>query len=538
MKFSLEEILEATGAKILKNEAEKDDEFTFSTDTRTIKEGEIYLPLKGESFDGEKFVDKALEAGAVGFFITKEKGKREKQKEKSIEELQTLSTITPLIPIPSPARGDGSSPSTLQPFNLSTFQPKLVLQVENTLTAYLQLANFYRKKINPITVAITGSSGKTTTKEMAYRVAQEKFKTHKSELNFNNEIGLCKTILSMPKDTEILILEMGMRGLGEIELLSKYSEPDIAIIANVGTAHIGRLGSKENIAKAKCEIVKYMKENGILIAHEDDLIKKEIIKNYPPPQPSPLSLAPAELRRQGYSPRTSAVPFVKGGGSSSQTIQPFNTSTFQPIYFSLDKVNILNRKIGYSKFEYKNHEYELNIEGDYNIQNSLAAIEMGLKLGMKESEIASGLKKYSPIEKRWEIQEVGGFKIINDSYNANPDSMQAAIKTVLDVYAPPLLLVLGDMGELGENEVDYHKQIGKFLIKNIKQNVNVITVGKLANEITKVLDKNGIFSENFENNLQTSLYILDNVKIGTTIVLKASRSMKFEEIIERVNGKQ
>jgi len=450
MKFSLEEILEATSAKILKNEGVDDLTFTFSTDTRTIKEGEIYLPLKGENFDGEKFIDKALESGAVGFFITQNYTKN------------------------------------------PTFQPKFVLQVENTLAAYLQLANFYRKKNNPITVAVTGSSGKTTTKEMAYCVAGEKFKTHKSELNFNNEIGLCKTILSMPEGTEVLILEMGMRGLGEIELLSKYSEPDIAIIANVGTAHIGRLGSKENIAKAKCEIVKYMKENGTLIAHEDELIKKE-----------------------------------KGKREKEEII-----------YFSLDKVNILNRSIGYSKFEYKNHEYELNIEGDYNIQNSLAVIEMGLKLGMDENDIASGLRKYSPIEKRWEVQEIQGFKIINDSYNANPDSMQAAIKTVLDVYSPPLLLVLGDMGELGEKEIDYHKQIGEFLVKNIKQNVNVITVGKLANEITKVLNKNGIFSENFENNLQTSLYILDNVKIGTTIILKASRSMKFEEIIERVRGKR
>ncbi len=447
MKFSLEEILEATSAKILKNEGVEDLTFTFSTDTRTIKEGEIYLPLKGENFDGEKFIDKALESGAVGFFITQNYPQK------------------------------------------PTFQTKLILQVENTLTAYLQLANFYRKKINPITVAITGSSGKTTTKEMAFCVAGEKFKTHKSELNFNNEIGLCKTILSMPEGTEVLILEMGMRGLGEIELLSKYSEPDIAIIANVGTAHIGRLGSKENIAKAKCEIVKYMKENGTLIAHEDELIKKE-----------------------------------KGKREKEEII-----------YFSLDKVNILNRSIGYSKFEYKNHEYELNIEGDYNIQNSLAVIEMGLKLGMSENDIASGLRKYSPIEKRWEVQEIQGFKIINDSYNANPDSMQAAIKTVLDVYTSPLLLVLGDMGELGKNEVDYHKQIGEFLVKNIKQNVNVITVGKLANKITEVLNKNGGFSKNFENNLQTSRYILDNVKIGTTIILKASRSMKFEEIIERVN---
>lgn len=448
MKFTLNEILEATGAHILHcDEGVNDSTFTFSTDTRTIAQGEIYLPLKGANFNGEDFIDKALANGATGFFTTQ---------------------LTA---------------------HCSLFTAHLILQVPDTLIAYLQLANFYRKKINPKTIAITGSSGKTTTKEMAYCVAKEGFKTHKSELNFNNEIGLCKTILAMPEDTEVLILEMGMRGLGEIDLLSKYAQPDIAIIANVGTAHIGRLGSRENIAKAKCEIVSHLKEDGILIAHDDELIK-----------------------------------------SQNEKCKIQNV-----INFSLKDTEIIERNIGYSKFEYKNHQYELNIEGDYNVQNSLAVIEMGLTLGLSEEKIAQGLKKYSPIEKRWEIQEIKGYKIINDSYNANPESMKGVIKTVLDIYEPPILLVLGDMGELGENEVKYHQEIGDFIVNNIKQDINVLTVGNLADEITKKLVNAGFESRNFENNLQISRYILDNVKFGTTIVLKASRSMKFEEIINEVS---
>lgn len=490
MEFTLQEIIEATDAKILKNEGVNDltftkerssrceervDDlkFTFSTDTRTIKKGQIYLPLKGENFNGEDFIDKALEAGASGYFTT--------------------------------------------PISSHLLSSQLVLQVENTLTAYLELARFYKRKINPKTVAITGSSGKTTTKEMAFCVANEKFKTHKSELNFNNEIGLCKTILAMPSDTEVLILEMGMRGLGEIELLSKYSEPDIAIIANVGTAHIGRLGSRENIAKAKCEVVKYLKDGGVLIAHEDELIKMQRCKD----------------------------------------------AKMQSLYFSLNQTNVIERKIGYTKFKYQNHEYELNIEGDYNVQNSLATIEMGLQLGMNEAEIATGLKKYSPIEKRWEVHEVKGYKIINDSYNANPESMKATIETVLELYNPPLLLVLGDMGELGEQEVKYHQQIGDFLAQKLlchceegqspdaaiqersldcfgdkspRNDIKIVSVGKLANEITKKLNAKGLDSINFSDNLQTSRYILDNIKIGTTIVLKASRSMKLEEILQAINA--
>lgn len=444
MKFSLEDILESTGAKVLKNVG-VEGHFTFSTDTRTIKAGEIYLPLKGEKFDGEKFIDKALEAGAVGYFCTGGK------------------------------IFDGAN---------------LALQVPDTLTAYLQLARFYKRKINPKTIAITGSSGKTTTKEMAYCVASEKFITHKSELNFNNEIGLCKTILSMPSDTEVLILEMGMRGLGEIELLSRYSEPDISIIANVGTAHIGRLGNQENVVKAKCEITSYQNLNGTLIAHDDELIKN-------------------------------VVEFCG-----------------EKIYFSLSDVEILARQEGHSKFIYKDSEYELNIEGDYNIQNALSVIETGLKLKMSPDEIKSGLKKYSPIEKRWEVQTINGYKLINDSYNANPESMKAAIKTFLDIYSPPLLLVLGDMGELGENEAMYHSQIGDFLLKELKyQNVKIITVGKLANEITLKLNDNWIFSQNFEDIKQAARYIVENAQSGTTILLKASRSMKFEEILEIIKSK-
>lgn len=443
MEFTLNEILKATGAKVLKNEGAENLKFTFSTDTRTIQNGQIYLPLKGANFDGENFIDKALKVGAKGYFCTNEKIYK---------------------------------------------NADMVLLVEDTLTTYLQLANYYRKKINPITVAITGSSGKTTTKEMAYSVSKEKFITHKSELNFNNEIGLCKTILSMPENTQVLILEMGMRGLGEIELLSKYAEPDIAIIANVGTAHIGRLGSRENIAKAKCEIVKYLKKDGILIAHDDELIK----------------------------------------------IQTCDAGNVQNLYFSLNDAKILTRQIGHTEFDYKNNTYELNIEGDYNVQNSLAVIEMGLFLGMKHFEINEGLKKYVPLEKRWEIQEIKGYKIINDSYNANPESMKGVIKTVLDIYEPPILFVLGNMGELGENEINYHQEVADFLIENLKINVNVLTVGDLANEITKKLEKSGMFSKNFKNNLEISRYILDKIAIGTTIVFKASRSMKFEEIIEEI----
>lgn len=441
MMFSLDEILKASGAELIKNTSKSGD-YTISTDTRTIKAGELYLPLKGASFDGEKFLKNALESGAVGCFIT---GRE--------------------FP-------DGFD---------------VVLKVDDTLETYLKLANFYRHKKNPKVVAITGSSGKTTTKELVYSVVSEKFKSHKTFSNHNNEIGLCQTVLSMPDDTEVLIIEMGMRGSGEIELLSRYAEPDYAVITNAGSAHIGRLGSLDNIARAKAEIAAHLKKDGILISQNNERIKK----------------------------------FVDFEG--------------EKIYYSLEDVQVLERKPSYSKFVYKEKEYELNVEGDYNIENALSAINLGCKLNMTYEEIKRGLETYRPIEKRWEVEVINGYKIINDSYNANPESMKAAVSTFVQLYENPVV-ILGDMGELGDSEIELHRVVGEHLAKVSPENTQFLTVGSLAKEIGFVLKEQGLFVKNFENNDEVSKYVLANINAGNTIFLKASRSMKFEEIIEKIKG--
>lgn len=438
MKFTIEEIIRATDAVKLKCQCTSGS-FSVSTDTRTIEYNDLYLPLCGENFDGHDFVQKALDNGARGFFTSNKR--------------------------------------------LKSQDAKIILYVKDTLQAYLKLAKFYKEKIKPVTVAITGSSGKTTTKEMMASVLGESYKIHKSKLNHNNEIGLCQTLLSMNKETEVLILEMGMRGPGEIKLLSKYSDPDIAVIVNTGTAHIGRLGSVENIAKAKCEITKYLHEEGLLIAHDTELIKKA------------------------------------------------NSFKGQKIYTELESrdLRILSEKSDSSEFTYKGHKYLLNVEGRYNIQNALFVIEAGLRLGMSEEKIAVGLAKYSPIGQRWEVEEVKGFKIINDSYNANPESMKAALSAFLDLYEGGKVIVLGDMGELGEDEILYHEQIGKFL--NKYSNVKLITVGKLAEHIAK---KTTIEAISFDTNEKVAKYLFENILEGYTILFKASRSMKFEQIIEEL----
>ena len=438
MKLDFGEILKATNAEVIKSE-NSNNLFEFSTDTRTIKAGDIYIPLKGESFDGSNFIEKAIDSGAKGYF-TSDKTKI---------------------------------------YNKAAF----ILYVEDTKEAYLQLANFYKNKIKPYTIAITGSSGKTTVKEMMYSVFKNAGNTVKSVLNHNNEIGLCQTLSSLENDTKYLIIEMGMRGLGEIELLSKYAQPDIAVIVNVGSAHIGRLGSLLNIAKAKFEITKYLNPKGILISHKNELIEQ------------------------------------------------INDKTHQTVYFSLEDKNLEIKEMASKscRFEYKNQEYKLNVGGEHNIQNALSVIEAGLFAGLTSDIIAKGLEEFAPIEKRWDIKEVKGFKIINDSYNSNPESVKAAIKTFLLYTETPKSVVLGDMGELGLNEEEYHNETGKFLEQF--ECDYVLTIGELAKHINPINKK----TFHFDNKTDLVAFIKKNLPKGSNILLKASRFMKFEEIIEELD---
>ena len=436
VKFTLDEIIKCTDAQVL---YQKDTQGTFdiSTDTRKLKKGDVYLPLRGENYDGHNFIDKALEVGARGYF-TQDKFKINKDAD-------------------------------------------FVLLVKNSLVAYLKLANYIRNKINPKVIAITGSSGKTTTKEMLFSVFSTSFKTHKTMLNHNNEIGLCETFFNMPNDTQVLILEMGMRNLGEIELLSNYSEPDLGIITNIGSAHVERLGTLKNIAIAKCEIASNLKKDGLFI------------------------------------------------GPLSKNLQENLKYDGKKIFTDFSQVTNMNIQMGLSEFTYKNQNYKLNIEGEYNIQNALLVIEAAKSFDISEENIKKGLEDFKPIEKRWEISEVKGLTFVNDSYNANPESMMAVLKTFLSVYKKPLVLVLGNMAELGKDEIAYHKKIGEFL--SSYEGVKLLTVGNLAKYILRNSTLEGV---EFETNFECAKYILNNIEKGSTILLKASRAMKFEEIIEMV----
>ena len=443
MRFCLDEIVKCLDCEVLYKKDSFDSKklFNISTDTRKLQKEDVYLPLRGENFDGHNFIDKALENGALGYF-TQDKFKVNKDAE-------------------------------------------FVVYVRNSLVAYLELASYIRKKINPLVIAITGSCGKTTTKEMLYSVFSTTYKTHKTMLNHNNEIGFCETMFNMPVDSEVVIVEMGMRNLGEIGLLSKYSNPDIGIISNIGSAHVERLGTLKNIAIAKCEIAENLKtkvQNGLFIGTKCP----QIIEN---------------LKYDG-----------------------------DKIFTSLNDVNNVSIALESTKFTYKGENYEITQSGEYNILNALLVIEAACARKITFENIKKGLLNYKPIEKRWEKTNVGGFTFVNDSYNANPESMNAVLKTFLSIYPRPIVLVLGDMGELGKDEIMYHKQVGEFL--SSYNDVILLTVGSLARHIAR---NTTLESVEFQNNEECAHYIVENIKKGSTILLKASRSMKFEQIIEKVS---
>lgn len=383
-RFTLEELLTATGGCLI-GDSRSFERARVSTDSRTFQSGEFFLPLVGENFDGHNYLDAVFEEGAVGAFVQKDW----------------------LVQKP--------------------YWQKLpnLISVKDTTEAYLAVARCHRRRMKAKIVAITGSSGKTTTKEMLFQTFSRVLKTQCTSRNFNNEIGVSQTLLSLQPETEVMIVEMGMRGLGEISLLSRYAEPDIALVINVGPAHIGRLGSLENIAQAKCEIFSGLDpKTGIALVNADN----------------PLLLKTARKvwfgRLETYSlgEVQGEVPSESGGVC----------------------------------FEYAGHTIELSLPGEHMISNALAVLKAGEILGLSLDQLAQGLSSFQPAEGRWRRKPLVGFEnvwIIDDAYNANPASMKASLSAFLaqDSGGLKRYLLIGGMKELGTEEKRYHQELGDWL---------------------------------------------------------------------------
>jgi len=364
-----------------------------------------------------------------------------------------------------------------------------VILVEDTGKALLDIAAGYRQNFNIPFVALTGSVGKTTTKGMIYAVLSEKFNTLRTEGNLNNEIGVPKTLFRLESSHEAAVIEMGMNHFGEISRLSKAVCPDIGVITNVGTAHIENLGSRNGILKAKSEILDGMKAGSPLVINGDsDILNKVEADDY-------------KVIRFG----------LDGGDVTAEDIDPTTLGS------------------GFT-VKYKNESVRAFVpsQGIHNVYNGLCAIAVGLLLGMTLEECVRGLRNFAPEGMRQKITSVKGMTFIEDCYNANLDSMCAALETLKSLKIRRTVAVLGDMLELGDFSKEAHQRVGEKAFET--ECALVVTFGEAAEDIAKAFIESGGVAKAFQDKTELINYLRENLKEGDTVLYKGSRGMKMEEI--------
>lgn len=437
--MKVKEILEATQGTLLYGDIESEIS-SFTQDTRRIQPGDMYIPLIGEVFDGHDFIDDAFLAGAGSIITAKER----------------------------------DYPTD-----------KIIIKVEDTLKALQDMAHYLRMHRPVKVVAITGSVGKTSTKDMIASVVETKFKTLKTLGNYNNQIGLPLTILRL-KDEEVMVLEMGMNNLGEIHELSKIACPDLAVITNVGTAHIGNLGSRENILKAKLEIIDGMKQDGKLIVNFDN----DMLHN--------------------YALKNDVITF----GVENEAD-----------YHAKDVVSIPHL----STFKWQNHLVTVNVPGSHFVVNALSAIAVGDQLGIEPEKIVEGIQSFELTKKRMDFYELEQqMTLIDGTYNANLDSMMSSID-VLSKSEGRKVAILADMLELGEFSEDLHRQVGNALVK--KGIDLALCIGKESRFIEDSAKRNGMKNVyHFKDNQSAINHLEQYLQAGDTILVKGSQGMHLIEI--------
>ncbi|ASC03408.1 histidinol phosphatase [Fusobacterium polymorphum] len=361
-----------------------------------------------------------------------------------------------------------------------------IVKVSDTIATMQDLATKYRKKLDMQVIGITGSNGKTTTKDIVYSLLSAKAKTLKTEGNYNNHIGLPYTLLNVTDEEKFVVLEMGMSSLGEIRRLGEISSPDYAIITNIGDSHIEFLKTRDNVFKAKTELLEFVNKENTFVCGDDGYLAK------------------LDVNRIGFDDN--------------------NTHKIESYEFS-DKG---------SKFVLDGKEYKISLLGKHNISNTAIAIELAKKIGLTDEEIQSGLKEIKISNMRFQEIKIGEDIYINDAYNASPTSMKAAIDTLNEIYNDKYkIAILGDMLELGENEVDYHIDVLNYLLdKKIK------LIYLYGERMKKAYD---IFMKSKSEEYRFWYYptkegiveSLKNIRMEKVILLKASRGTALEDIIKQ-----
>ena len=361
-----------------------------------------------------------------------------------------------------------------------------IVKVSDTVATMQDLATKYRKKLDIQVIGITGSNGKTTTKDIVYSLLSAKAKTLKTEGNYNNHIGLPYTLLNVTDEEKFVVLEMGMSSLGEIRRLGEISSPDYAIITNIGDSHIEFLKTRDNVFKAKTELLEFVNKENTFVCGDDEYLAK------------------LDVNRIGFDDS--------------------NTHRIESYEFSEKG----------SKFVLDGKEYEMSLLGKHNISNTAIAIELAKKIGLTDEEIQSGLKEIKISNMRFQEIKIGEDIYINDAYNASPTSMKAAIDTLNEIYNDKYkIAILGDMLELGENEVDYHIDVLNYLL-----NKNIKLIYLYGERMKKAYD---IFMKTKSEEYRFWYYpdkegiveSLKNIRMEKVILLKASRGTALEDIIKK-----
>ncbi len=354
-----------------------------STDSRTIKKGQLFIPLKGENFDGQNYIKEAFNKGASACLYMDKKPK-----------------------------------------------DYPCLKVEDSLLALQALAKYYLEDVSPFTIGITGSNGKTSTKDILYSIISREYKTHKTKGNFNNYIGLPLTILDMEEDCEFVILEMGIDHFGEMDLLSSIARLNLGIITNAGEAHLDDLETPLNVAKAKMEFIDNMKENSTYFYFKDDINLDKLAND----------LDNIKVLSYGTNP------------SSSYQFKILEL-TDKGSYFSMDKVS--------------KDKLFINLIGKHNVYNAAGAAAIAKFLNIKETNIIKGLKEVEATGMRNELKKASNFTILDDSYKSNPTSLKASLETMYSLKGySRKILVVGDMLGIGDDIENMHREIGKIINEN------------------------------------------------------------------------
>ncbi len=447
--IKIKEIIDVCNAKLLQGNINEEC-LNFCQDTRVIQENDTYVAIKGESFDGNNFCIVALEKGVKTCILDRK------------------------IDIPD------------------KYSDRTIILVEDSVKCLQDLARYKISKFNGKVIAITGSVGKTSTKDMIASVISRKYKTLKTQGNNNNEIGLPLTILKYT-DEEVMILEMGMNHFKEISLLTNIAKPDIAVITNIGTAHIGILGSRENILKAKLEIIEGLKPNGKLIINNDN----DLLHSY----------------------------YEENRNENIITIGIDNNSDYNARNIEINE-DICNYEIGDNKVT-------LNIPTTPFIYNSLIAYAVGKELNIEDSLIIKGIKEFNLTKNRLEIKtNKKEVVIIDDTYNASFDSVKASLEMLKLRKEKRKILVLGDILEMGDFSESIHRSIAKEVID---ADIDIlITVGKEINYLVDELVSNDYQKEMYHFDRYDETYELLNqiLKKGDVILLKASHSINLTKVVD------